>query len=50
MNYLKSIIEKMFGVMIERSLLSDANRTTSMIYYQPKAPITLKKFCKINKE
>jgi cyclic lactone autoinducer peptide len=50
MELLKSILEKIFGVMIEGSLISDANRTTCMIVYQPKVPSDLKKFSKINKE
>lgn len=50
MELLKSIIEKIFGAMIEGTLISDANRTTSMMIFQPQAPLTLKAFCKINKE
>lgn len=49
MELLKSIIERIFGVIIEGTLISDANRTTSMIYYQPSVPSNIIKYNKINK-
>ncbi len=50
MELLKSIIEKLFGVMIEGTLMSDANRTTSMMIFQPPVPSNIIKYNKINKK
>lgn len=36
--------------MANHSLKVDANNTTCLAVYQPKAPATLKNFSKINKE
>lgn len=33
--------------IVERALQSNANSTSCMIYYQPKAPASLKKFSKV---
>lgn len=44
------MINKVITSVVKKSLMSNANSTTSMIYYQPKAPAALKKFSKINKE
>ncbi len=44
------IINKVITSVVKKSLMCNANSTTSMIYYQPKAPATLKNFSKINKE
>lgn len=36
--------------IVERALQNNANSTTCMIYYQPKAPATLKKFSKVEND
>lgn len=36
--------------IVERALQNNANSTTCMIYYQPKAPATLKKFSKVDND
>lgn len=50
MEFFKIFIEKVFGTMIGGTLISDANRTTSMMIFQPRVPVNLKKFSKLNKE
>lgn len=44
----KKFFTKAIKAMAEKSLKSDANSTTCMAVYQPKAPATLKKFSKID--
>lgn len=43
--FAKAIIEN----VVEKSLKRDANSTTCMAIYQPKAPAALKKFSKLEK-
>lgn len=46
----KKIFTKVIKVMAEKSLVRDANSTTCMAVYQPKAPSSLKKFSKIDND
>lgn len=41
---------KLIKKMANHSLKADANNTTCITIYQPKAPAALKNFSKINKE
>lgn len=45
----RSIIERSFKKMVEKTLVADANRTSCAIVYQPKAPAKLDTFKKANK-
>ena len=36
--------------IVERAIQNNANSTTCMIYYQPKAPAALKKFSKVEND
>lgn len=40
----KSILEKTFKKIIEKTLVADANRTSCSVVYQPKAPAKLDSF------
>lgn len=42
----KSILEKTFKKIIEKTLVADANRTSCSVVYQPKAPAKLNAFKK----
>ena len=42
----KSVIEKTFKKVIEKTLVADANRTSCAVVYQPKAPAKLDAFKK----
>lgn len=44
----KKIFTKVIKTITEKSLAHDANSTTCMAVYQPKAPKSLKKFSKID--
>ena len=44
----KKNFTKLMKTVVEKSLTRDANSTTCMAVYQPKAPAALKKFSKIN--
>lgn len=44
----KKIFTKAIKAIAEKSLTRDANSTTCMAVYQPKAPANLKKFSKID--
>ena len=44
----KRIFAKVIKVITEKSLEHDANSTTCMAVYQPKAPESLKRFSKID--
>lgn len=44
----KKNFTKLMKAVIGKSLTRDANSTTCMAVYQPKAPAALKKFSKIN--
>lgn len=46
----KKVINKIIKGVIQKSLNSSANSTSSMIYYQPKAPKLLKQFSKIDND
>lgn len=46
----KKIFTKAIKIMAEKSLSRDANSTTCMAVYQPKAPASLKKFSKIDND
>lgn len=41
---------KLVKKVVNHSLRRDANNTSCLFIYQPKAPATLKNFSKINKE
>lgn len=45
MKIFKSILKK----TVESALKRDANSTTCIVYYQPKAPEVLKKYSKVEK-
>jgi len=42
----KSILEKTFKKVIEKTLVADANRTSCAVVYQPKVPTKLDAFKK----
>lgn len=44
----KKIYSNILKSIVKRALQNNANSTTSMIYYQPKTPATLKRFSKID--
>lgn len=46
----KIIFAKVIKVITEKSLEHDANSTTCMAVYQPKAPESLKRFSKIDND
>lgn len=46
----KTVFAKGIKKLAEKSLKRDANTTTCVSIYQPKAPVELKKFSKNNKE
>ncbi len=46
----KKIFAKAIKTVVEKSIIRDANSTSCMIYHQPKAPATLKKFSKIDND
>ncbi len=46
----KTVFAKVIKNIAEKSLKRDANTTTCVSIYQPKAPVELKKFSKNNKE
>lgn len=45
----KKIYSKALKFAVEKSLENNANSTTCIMVYQPKAPAALKKFSKIEK-
>lgn len=46
----KSLFTKVIKSVAEKALTRDANSTSCMIYHQPKAPLSLKKFSKIDND
>lgn len=42
----KSVVEKTFKRVVEKTLVRDANRTSCAVVYQPKAPAKLDTFKK----
>lgn len=46
----KKTLQKSFRKAVEISVRLDANSTSSIIYYQPKAPVSLKKYSKIKND
>ncbi|MCM1284712.1 MAG: cyclic lactone autoinducer peptide [Acetobacter sp.] len=46
----KKIFTKVMKTVVEKSLVREANSTSCMIYYQPKAPVSLKKFSKVEND
>ncbi len=46
----KKIFTKVMKTIAEKSLTRDANSTTCIAVYQPKAPASLKKFSKIDND
>lgn len=46
----KNIFTKAVKTITEKSLERNANSTSCILYYQPKAPIDLKKFSKIDND
>lgn len=42
----KNVAEKVFKKIVEKTLVSDANRTSCAVIYQPKAPAKLDSFKK----
>lgn len=47
MTQIKLSVAKMAKAVAEKALKRDANQTTCSIFYQPKAPASLKQFKKI---
>lgn len=41
---------KLIKSIVEKSIKLDANGTTCMVVYQPKAPVALKKFSKVEND
>lgn len=41
---------KLIKSVVEKSIKLDANSTTCMVVYQPKAPATLKRFSKVEND
>lgn len=50
MKYQKKIYSNIIKYLVEGSLRIDANSTTCMLYHQPKSPVALKKFSKIEND
>lgn len=46
----KKIFTKVIRTAVEKSISRDANSTSCIIYHQPKAPVALKKFSKIDND
>lgn len=46
----KKIFTKVMKTVVEKSISRDANSTSCIIYHQPKAPASLKKFSKIDND
>lgn len=46
---MKKKISKVFKKVVENSMKTNANSTTSYFCYQPKVPVELKKFSKYGK-
>ena len=47
MKSLKKSYSSIMKSIVEKALQNDANSTSCIIYYQPKAPTILKKFSKV---
>lgn len=45
---MKKFTQNMLKKAVESTLRRDANSTTCMVFYQPKAPASLKKFSKLD--
>lgn len=50
MKFQRSTITKIVKNAIEKSFVRDANCTSCIVYYQPKAPASIKKFSKVNND
>lgn len=46
----KKLIKKAINIVVGSSLRNDANRTSCMAIYQPKAPANLKKYSKMEND
>lgn len=44
----RKITQNLMKKVVESTLKHDANSTSCIIFYQPKAPASLKKFSKLN--
>lgn len=49
-NVLQAKAIRLVKSVAEKSIKMDANSTTCMIFYQPKAPAALKKFSKVEND